>query len=98
MGNEEGWQPREVTWGRKSPLNEEEISGKQPSGDYLGVLERKDPGVKINYATKAQPMLLEVPHSKEVRWVIKAATTMGPAISQLELDKRGERYFPSGWR
>lgn len=43
-------------------------------------------------------MLLEVPHSKEVRWVIKAATTMGPAISQLELDKRGERYFPSGWR
>lgn len=43
-------------------------------------------------------MLLEVPHSKEVRWVIKATTTMGPAISQLELDKRGERYFPSGWR
>lgn len=43
-------------------------------------------------------MLLEVPHSKEVRWVIKAATTMGLAISQLELDKSGERYFPSGWR
>lgn len=89
MCNEEGWEPREVTWGSESPLNEEEIEGKQPSGDYLGVLERKALGAKINCATKAQRMLLQSPHSKEVMQVIKAATTVGSAISQLEVDKRG---------
>ena len=38
-------------------------------------------------------MLLQSLHSKEVMWVIKAATTVGPAISQLEVDKRGKSIF-----
>lgn len=38
-------------------------------------------------------MLLQLPHSKEVMWVRKAATTVGPAISQLEVDKSRKGIF-----